>query len=96
MPGAGPGYAGTTAPVRQKTPIVGGILGFLGFGLGAFYNGQIAKGVTLLVITIVFWGLLLALGALPNLLIGIAIGIDGYKISQRINNGEVVGPWQFF
>jgi TM2 domain-containing membrane protein YozV len=96
MPGAGPGYAGTTAPVRQKTPIVGGILGFLGFGLGAFYNGQIAKGATLLGITIVFWGLFLALGPLPNFLIGIALAIDGYKISQRINNGETVGPWQFF
>ena len=96
------GQAGAQVPpVKQaaaqtKNPVLGGVLGFINFGLGAFYNGQTGKGVLLLITTILFGGTVWYISPLLGLIFGAAFAYDGYKISQRINNGETVGPWQFF
>lgn len=72
------------------------MLGFINFGLGAFYNRQNAKGIVLLITTFLFGGVTWALSPLLGLIFGALFAYDGYKISQRINNGETIGPWQFF
>ncbi len=95
MPQSGAGV-GRPAQAQVKNPVLGGVLGFINFGLAAFYNGQTYKGIALLILTIVFGSATWVLSPLLGLIFGGLFAYDGYKISQRINNGETVGPWQFF
>ena len=97
--GPQPGYQPVPQQQQQvqvKNTILAGVLGFINFGLGAFYCGQTGKGIALLVITLLFGSATWAINPGLGLIFGCLFAYDSYKIAQRINNGETVGPWQFF
>ena len=78
------------ALVAQKSPGLALFLSCLLAGIGQMYNGQVAKGIVLLVIEVLFWGLFL------GWVVSIVAMIDAYKIAEKINQGRVVGDWEFF
>ncbi len=75
-----------TAPVQNKNPILALVLSLIICGVGQMYNGQLRKGVIMLVATIImailFWPI--------SLIILIYSMYDAYTTAQKINNGEVV------
>lgn len=90
------------AAVPSRTPAkssgVAVVLSFFWTGLGQMYNGQIGKGIVLMILQLV----LLTVGAL-TLLFGIGIILliaavvlwawnlfDAYNTAERINRGEAV------
>lgn len=74
--------------VNRKEPILSLILSFLLPGLGQIYNGQVKKGLILLVVY-----LLLCWTCLVPLLIWLYGMYDGYTVAQAINRGECLPDW---
>jgi WD40 repeat protein len=74
---------GTT--VGAKNPTVAGLLSFFIPGAGQIYNGQIAKGLLILLLlpclSIIIW------------IIGI---IDAVMIAQKLQRGQSVDKWEWF
>jgi len=58
-------------------------------GVGQIYNGQIVKGIILLVVTVIFG--LTGIGLIISFIIWVFAIYDAYNTAQRINNGEIVG-----
>ena len=73
-----------TARVQKKNPLIALILSLIITGVGQIYNGQVRKGVILLVVffivIIIFWPL-----ALIVWLFGM---YDAYATAGKINNGD--------
>ena len=82
--------AGVPPRESVKNPVVAAILSFLIPGVGQIYNGQAAKGVVTLVACLLLW--LICVGWV----IAIVAAIDAAMIAQKINDGKIVGPWEFF
>ncbi len=74
-------------PQQQiKNPGVAAVLSFFIVGLGQIYNGEIGKGIALLI----FWGIAIALSVIligiPLLIILVVYGIyDAYNTAKKIN-----------
>lgn len=74
-------------PQQQiKNPGVAAVLSFFIVGLGQIYNGEIGKGIGLLI----FWGIAIALSfiliGIPLLIIIVVYGIyDAYNTAKKIN-----------
>lgn len=74
--------------INQKNPGLAAVLSFLITGLGQIYNGQIGKGIGLLIAAVVS-------AALCTVIIGFVLlpiiwiyGIyDAYKTAEKINQG---------
>lgn len=77
-------------PVSQKSPGLALFLSCLFPGVGEMYCGQVAKGIVLL---LAFY---LTVGFGLGVVIWIISMIDAYKIAEKINQGRVVGDWEFF
>ena len=74
------------APVFYKNPGLAAVLSFFYCGLGQIYNGQIAKGIGLIVIYSISWLLiLLVIGLITTPLLWIYGMWDAYKSAERIN-----------
>jgi len=76
----------TTSRSLPRHPLLAGLLSLLWSGLGQIYNGQIAKGLALMVLYFLAWMLVgrpIGLIAVPGLLL---YGIwDAYRSSARTN-----------
>lgn len=79
-------------PVNPKSVALAGILSCLIVGVGQMYNGQVAKGIVFLLVSIVVGSLTAGIGSTVLWILAI---IDARKIAAKINNGYVVGPWEF-
>ncbi|CAJ37858.1 conserved hypothetical protein [Methanocella arvoryzae MRE50] len=78
-----------SAPViNRKEPILSLILSFLVPGLGQIYNGQVKKGLVLLVAYF-----LLCWTCIAPLIIWIYGLYDGYTVAAAINCGEHQPDW---
>jgi TM2 domain-containing membrane protein YozV len=77
---------GSQAPVFYKNPGLAAVLSFFWTGLGQIYNGQIAKGIGLMVIYVFSWILMFVLiGFITTPLLWIYGMWDAYKSAERIN-----------
>lgn len=80
----------TTSSSQTKNPFLSAILSYLLLGGGGqIYLGQIRKGITLIVITLVT----AICGAI--FVVNILGAIDAYRIAKRFNAGEDIGEWEF-
>lgn len=77
----------------EKEPWLMALLSFLILGLGQIILGQTAKGVTMLVVGVVFAMITFGLSALITLPISV---IDAYLIAKKKKEGKIVGDWEFF
>lgn len=81
--------AGSPQVVMVKTPKnpgVAAVLSFFWSGLGQIYNGEIGKGVLLLVVYIVSWWLMLiVIGFITTPVLWIYGMVDAYKTAERLN-----------
>jgi len=81
------------APVARKSAFTAGCLSFIIVGLGQMYNGQVIKGIVLLISAIILGSFTFGIGSLIILIVSI---IDAVKIAEKINAGRQVGQWEFF
>ena len=58
--------------------------------LGQIFMGQTAKGVTMLIVTV------LTSIFLVGLILPILAAYDGYRLAQVLKEGKSIGPWHFF
>lgn len=71
----------------MKDPGIAAILSFLYTGLGQIYNGQIGKGIGMIVAYLVSWLLMfVAIGFITTPIIWIWGIYDAYKSAEKINN----------
>ncbi len=81
-------YAAASGDIGPKSPGLALFLSFLFAGLGQFYNGEIGKGLVMLILTILLW--LLFLGWI----IWIWSMIDAYSSAKRLNIAANAGLWR--
>ncbi len=81
-------YAAATGDIGPKSPGLALFLSFLFSGLGQFYNGQFAKGIVMLILTILLW--LVFLGWI----IWIWSMIDAYGGAKRLNIAANANLWR--
>ena len=75
---------------QTKNPGIAAILSFFVAGLGQIYNGQIGKGILLIVLQIVNVCLMVVLIGFVTYLITWAYGVwDAYTTAERINAESV-------
>lgn len=73
-----------------KNPGLAAVFSFLVVGLGQIYNGQIAKGLLLLVGAVISGILMIILiGFVFWIIIWIYAIYDAYNTAKRINSGEI-------
>ena len=69
-------------------------------GLGQMMFGQVAKGATLLAVSVVVGLLLIAAigdgAVLLTMAFGVAVLVDAYMVGGRLEAGQPVGRWEFF
>jgi TM2 domain-containing membrane protein YozV/ribosomal protein S27AE len=76
--------------VEEKSPGLAAVLSFFIPGLGQIYNGQIGKGLLLLVLAMLSAGLIIIIiGIIPYLIIWLFSIFDAYSTANRINRGEI-------
>jgi hypothetical protein len=110
--GSSPSYGGSTAggyfpqsePTLQMGPIVFAAVGLAPIGM--VLNHQLAKGLTVLGLEIIYFGAIAALHlSTPLMLVAFGvIGLCGYiagfadvfSIAQKYSKGEHVNPWDWF
>ncbi len=77
---------GSQAPVFYKNPGLAAVLSFFWAGLGQIYNGQIGKGIGLMVIYAISCVLMIVIiGFITTPLLWIYGMWDAYKSAERIN-----------
>ena len=79
-------------PVTLKSPGLATFLSCLVTGLGQMYNGQVAKGIVMLLAAICVGAATAGVGAT---VIWIVAMVDAHKIAGKINSGRAVGAWEF-
>ena len=78
-------------PETQKNEGIAAILSFFFTGLGQIYNGQIGKGIVLIVIQVINIVLMIILiGFLTYPLVWIYGMWDAYNTAKKINQGMIV------
>jgi TM2 domain-containing membrane protein YozV len=80
-------------PAGRSSPWVAIGLSLLCSGAGQMYNGQWAKGVVVLLATILA---ALVLGCLGAFLLYILAISDAFAIAERLNRGEPIAAWSWF
>jgi TM2 domain-containing membrane protein YozV len=99
VPGTGVAAAGTSiAPaqhviiVAEKSPGLAAVLSFFWAGLGQIYNGEISKGILLIVVYAISCGLMaLVIGFFTTPILWIYGMVDAYKTAEKFNAGLRVG-----
>jgi TM2 domain-containing membrane protein YozV len=91
IPYGPPPRQGSSVQPGSHSPMVAVLWSLLFLCAGQFYNKQVNKGLTLLVVAIVMGVCTLGLSVLITWPLAL---IDAYKIAERLNRGEVVGEWQ--
>lgn len=73
----------------MKNPGLAAVLSFFITGLGQIYNGQIAKGIILIIVYGISWALMFVLiGFITTPILWIWGMYDAYKSAERINAGK--------
>lgn len=73
---------------NEKNPGLAAVLSFLIIGLGQIYNGEIAKGLILLIVSYLCWALFfLIILPIIALIIWIYAIFDAYNTAKDINSG---------
>ena len=76
--------------VGEKNPGLAAVLSFLIVGLGQIYNGQIGKGIVLIICYVISILLVFIVIGIPLLVILWIYGIyDAYNTAKKINAGEI-------
>ncbi len=80
------------APTTQiKNPGLAALASFIWCGAGQIYNGQILKGVVLLIAYVIsFFLIIVAIGLFTTPLLWIYGMYDAYETAKKINAGEIV------
>ena len=74
--------------IGQKNPGVAAVLSALWVGLGQIYNGEIGKGLVLIVVYIISWVLIFVfIGLVTTPIIWIYGIYDAYNTAKEINTG---------
>jgi len=91
------GASAATAPalqqqvivVNQKNPGIAAVLSFFWSGLGQIYNGEIGKGILLLILYMISAMLIFAVvGIITTPILWIYGMIDAYKTAEKINASQ--------
>ena len=70
----------------MKSPGLAAVLSFFFCGLGQIYNGQIFKGIFMLVAYAISWWMMwLVIGFITTPILWIWGMVDAYRTAQRIN-----------
>jgi TM2 domain-containing membrane protein YozV/RNA polymerase subunit RPABC4/transcription elongation factor Spt4 len=87
-----PGYgAYQQSVVQQKNPGLAAVLSALWVGIGQIYNGEIAKGLILMLIYIISaLSIFILIGIITTPIIWIYGIYDAYNTAKKINAGEMV------
>ena len=73
-----------------KNPGLAAVLSFFFAGLGQIYNGQLGKGLILMVIDVLnFFLIFILIGFVTGLITKIYAISDAYNTAKRINSGEI-------
>jgi len=89
-----PSPSAVTAPVAQqviilksaKSPGTAVVLSFFWAGLGQIYNGEIGKGIVLIILHAISWLLMfVVIGFITTPILWIYGMIDAYKTAEKIN-----------
>lgn len=75
---------------ERKSTGIAAVLSFLYVGLGQIYNGQIGKGIGMMVLGVVFIILVIFLIGIPLYIILWILGIyDAHNVAKQINAGYI-------
>jgi len=95
---AGTGVAPAQIPAQQiivvaeKSPGLAAVLSFFWAGLGQIYNGEISKGIVMMVAYVVSCILMAAvIGFITTPILWIYGMVDAYKTAEKFNAGLRVG-----
>lgn len=81
---------GAAGGAQLKNPGIAAVASFFWSGLGQIYNGQIGKGLVLMVVQAINVALMaVVVGFVTYPLVWIYGMYDAYKTAEKINNGEV-------
>jgi TM2 domain-containing membrane protein YozV len=81
-----PREAGGAAAARS--PGLAAVLSFFWCGLGQIYNGQIFKGVAMLIVYTISWAMIwLIIGIITTPILWIWGMFDAYRTAERLNRG---------
>ena len=82
-----------TQTTDSPNPALMGVLSFLITGLGQMVMGQVAKGIVMLIGSIILAFFTLGLSSIITIAISI---IDAVLIAKKKQQGRQVGEWEFF
>lgn len=71
----------------------GTLLSFLLLGLGQMYLGQVVKGLSVLVGTVILGAATMGTLVFPIWVAGI---VDTYKLQKKLGSGQPIHEWEFF
>jgi len=84
------GYGKALGIGREKSPGLAAVLSFFIPGVGQIYNGQLGKGIWLVIADVIFLLLSYFFIGIPFLFaIWIYAIFDAYKVAEKINEGEL-------
>lgn len=78
---------------RKTSPVVATILSILLVGLGQMINGQLIKGLLMLLGGIVLGAIT---GGVVSVVVWIISGIDAYMCANKLKQGKPIGRFSFF
>lgn len=78
---------------RKTSPIVAMLLSIVLVGLGQMINGQLIKGLLMLVTAMVLGALT---GGVAGIVIWVISGIDAYICASKLKQGRPIGRFSFF
>ena len=74
------------ASAAMRSPGLAAVLSFFWCGLGQIYNGQIGKGIAMLVIYAISWWMMwLIIGLITTPILWIWGMVDAYRTAERLN-----------
>jgi TM2 domain-containing membrane protein YozV len=75
-----------------RSPGLAAVLSFFWCGLGQIYNGQIGKGIAMLVIYGISWVMIgLIVGLISTPILWIWGMVDAYRTAERLNRQAISG-----
>lgn len=78
---------------RKTSPVVATILSILLVGLGQMLNGQLIKGLLMLLGGMVLGAIT---GGIASVVVWVISGIDAYMCANKLKQGQPIGRFSFF